>query len=110
MRAGELVLVGLAVLLVAEGARARPTPRPPAQLPPTPKGGELDPYIPTPYAVVQRANALLSVLPLGDEKIEADPTGKYSRVVYRAEWHDPSPAIPRKHKGISVYRPHARTE
>jgi hypothetical protein len=98
-----LALAVLAVLALGGPAKAAPPPKPPARLPPPDKGAMV-PYVPTPPAVAKRAAELLGRIPLGDEKIESDPTGTYPTVAYRAEWHSPSATNPKHHKGISVYR------
>lgn len=105
-------LVALAVLLVASSARSSSPPKPPPKgkgTPPPPRGKER-PYIPTPPAVAARAMQLLPVLRLHEERVETDPSGGVPLVLYRAEWHGPSAAIPKPHKGISVYVPATRTE
>ena len=95
---GALAL--LLVLLLAVGGKGG-TRQPPAGGGP---GGRV-PYVPTPYAVAQRALAILaSDAKLGDVLVEPDPAGKWADVAYRVETHPASATIPHAHRGVSAYR------
>lgn len=104
------VLLGLLLLLCMGGMNART--KPPAPSPVEPKWGpkrdpsiEWRPYIPTPAAVAGRAMQLLHTMNLGEQLIEADPSGQHAQVLYNCTTHPPNAQHKVAHKGVDVWIP-----
>jgi hypothetical protein len=101
-----IIALGALVLLGQKPAeQPRPHNDPPKPPDPAPDTSTWVPYDPAPLAIAQHAKELLAVMALGDRRLEADPTSKYSEIEYRCQTHPPSAQNPSPHKGVDVWRP-----